>query len=41
MKYNIVDEQDNVIESNLTLDQAEYWLCWHLNCGAEVWIQEI
>lgn len=39
--WQIIDDQDQVIEIDLTLAQAEYLLCWHINCGAEVWLQEM
>lgn len=43
--YNIVEEiegeQDVILESNLTLSEAEDRLCWHINHDADAYIQDV
>ncbi len=42
--YNIVDEvsdtEDVILEEGITLSQAEERLEWHLNSGANAYIQD-
>lgn len=40
MKYRIVDDQDNVLESDLVLAEAEYLLSCYLNNGVDAWMEE-
>lgn len=39
--FNIVEADNTIVEHNLTQEEAERLLCWHLNHDADVYLQEI
>lgn len=40
MSYVIITEDDEILENNLTLFQAEYKLLYYVNHGEDAYIQE-